>query len=163
MQNKVLDFFKQHVKKPGLGFVFAALALVFAIVATALFAATDSVSGTRSNRWAVMCCVLAIWILAFLLVNMLFQGDKPFWTNALFVVVPFLMLFAFLLFIKPHVFTLGFVFGAGDLNMGNVALRQLTAQYAMSAAVFFVLSVICSVVTAFMPAGLLFGAKAKEA
>ena len=150
------------IKKPGLAFVFICLALVFSVVAFALFLSTYSVGGYTLNRWAVACSVLAIWLLIMLACNMLLRGDKPVWTGIIYALAAFLLVYGMMQFIQPCLTPIGFVFGAGDLNMGDTALNKVVANYSIVTAVFYVLAAGCTVATAFMSADKSFGSKKAE-
>lgn len=151
------------IKKPGLGFIAVCLALVFSVVALALFVNTYKVGGYTLSRWALTCSILSIWFLLLLALNMLFFGDKPFWCGIIYALTAFMLVIGVTQFIQPCLTPIGFVFGAGDLNMGDTALNKVVANQSIVTAVFYVLAVLCTVVAAFLPAEWTFGKKKSRA
>lgn len=147
------------IKKPGLAFVFVCLSLVFSIVALALFLSTYSVGGYTLSRGAVTCSVLSIWLLIMLMGNVLLRGDKPVWTGIVYALAVFLLIYGLMQFIQPCLTPIGFVFGAGDLNMGDTALNKIVANRSIVTAVFYVLAAVCTVAAAFISADKSFGTK----
>lgn len=145
------------IKKPGFAFAFICLAFVFSVIALALFISTYSVGGYTLSRWALTCSILSTWLLFLLAGNMLFRGDKPAWTGIIYALAVFLLIYGFMRFIQPCLTPIGFVFGAGDLNMGDTALNKVVAGYSIVTAVFYVLAALFTVIAAFMSADKSFG------
>ncbi len=140
------------IKKPALGFVFVCISLVFAVTALALFITTYNVGGYTLSRWALACTVIAIWLLLCLAVNMALFGDKPVWSGLVYAATVFLLIYGLMRFIQPCLTPIGFILGAGDLNMGDTALNKIVAERSIITAVFYVLSVIAAVAASFMSA-----------
>ncbi len=138
------------LQTPSIGFFSAAAAFVFAIVATILFFNTYAVGGYTLSRWAVTCSIIAVWLLAFLSINTLLVGEKPFWTNILYGVVAFLLTYGLLQFLQPCLTPIGFAFGSSDLNMGDSALNKVVAVQAVITAVFYLLAIIGTIVSSFV-------------
>ena len=145
------------IKKPGLAFVFVCMALVFSIVALALFLSTYSVGGYSLSRWALTCSVFSIWFLLLLAGNMLFRGDKPVWSGIIYAIVVFLLVYGLVTFLQPCLVPIGFAFFSSDLNMGDSALNKIVAYRSVATAAFYVLATVFTVVTAFMSADKSFG------
>lgn len=149
------------IKKPGIGFMLLGVALIFAIVAFAMYFSTYDVGGYTINRWAAMYTALSLWCLVFLEVNILFFGDKPFWTYIIYALTAFMLVYSLLLLIQPCLTPIGFVFGAGDLNMGDSALNEVVANKSIVTAVFYVLAAFYTIAAAFMPAEWPYGKQEK--
>lgn len=140
------------LKKPALGFVFTVAAAVFSVVALALFITTYNVGGYTLSRWALTCTVIALWLLICLAANAFAFGDKPVWGGVVYALCAFLLIYGFMQFIQPCLTPIGFIFGAGDLNMGDTALNKIVAERSIVTAVFYVLAVAFTVTASFCSA-----------
>lgn len=139
------------IRKPGISFIFVALTLIFTIVSFSLFISTYNVFSYEINRWAVTGFVLSIWGLVFLLVNMLFKGESPFWTMFIYPIVIFLLTYAVLQFIKPCLSPIGIYFTVK--NMGDTATNAIGVPRALATTVFTVISILlCAVAGGFSKA-----------
>lgn len=141
---------KLKIKIPGIGFAFALLSLIFSIIAFSLFINTYNIGGYTISRMAVTCSVIAIWLQLLLLINMLFQGSNPSWSGIVYAVIAFLLVYAFAEFIQPCLSPIGFVLGAGDLNMGDTELNKIVASKSLVTAGFYLFSALLITISAFI-------------
>lgn len=141
---------KLKIKIPGIGFAFAFLSFVFSIVALSMFLNTYDIGGYTLSRKALTCSILALWLEFLLLLNMLFQGEKPSWGGLVYAAIAFLLVYAFAQFIQPCLSPIGFVFGAGDLNMGDTELNKIVANKSIVTSVFYLISALLICISAFI-------------
>ncbi len=161
---KVKLFFKEKVKVriPGLGFGFLLIALVFSILAFWKYYDTYEIANYDINRWATMFSSLAIWCIAFLMINSLFCGDRPVWSMVIYACAAFLLVLALLKLIQPCVSEIAFVYGSPDLAMGDNKIRVEICDSSILTAIFYVIAAVCTIVAAFLPAEWTFGKKKKK-
>lgn len=154
---------KIKIKIPGLGFMFIVLAIVFSIISLVFYINTYKIEPYTIDRWALMYTVLAMWCLVFLAVNMLFKGDKPVWCIVVYAGAVFMMIYALLRLLQPCINPIGYVFGSGDLMMGDFEKNRQIASSSITTAVFYVITAVFTIAAAFSPAEWTFGKKKKQA
>jgi hypothetical protein len=93
---------------------------------------------------------IAIWGLAFMCINTLIVGEKPFWVSYINVLTPFLILLSAILFISPCLSPIGIYFTVG--NMGNVEANAVGVPSVIRGVIFYMIGIIALIVSAFFPA-----------
>lgn len=150
------------LKKPGLGFIAICVAFILSIVAFCLYFKTYKIEPFEHDRMTITFTIFAMWCMVFLALNMLFKGDKPFWTLIIYPAIAFFLIYALLKLMLPCVNAIGYTLGAGDLIMGNVEKNRAITNTSIMTAVFYVLSAVFVMAAAFMPAEWSFGKKKKS-
>ncbi len=148
---------KIKIKIPGLGFIAVFLALIFSIISLVFYINTYAIEPFPIDRWSIMFTAFSIWCLAFLLINMLFKGDRPFWCIIIYALTAFMLIYSLLRMLQPCINAIGYTLGAGDLQMGDSAKNKLITSSSITTAVFYVLSAVFTIVAAFLPAEWTFG------
>lgn len=136
--------------KPFVGFYCMAVAFVLTFVAFIIFLEVYGIFGYATNRWAIFLSFAALWFTAFIIVNSLFVGEKPFWVSLLYVAICVALTFAAILFIQPCLAPMGIYFTVG--NMGDVEANAAGVPRAIAATALYVVALVSMVVAAFVPA-----------
>jgi len=135
------------IKRLRAGFYLNALSLVACIVAMIMFLYTYGVFSYQINRWVFTMTFIAVWGLAFMCINTLIVGEKPFWVSYINVLTPFLILLSAILFISPCLSPIGIYFTVG--NMGDVETNAVGVPAAITTAIIYVVALLLNVVASF--------------
>ena len=141
---------KLEIKKPFVGFFLMAVTLVLTLVAFIMSFKVYRIFGYALNRWAVFLSFAALWFTAFLIVNALLVGEKPFWASLIYVAVCVALTFAAILFIQPCLAPMGIYFTVG--NMGDVEANAAGVPRTIVTVALYVVALLCMVASAFCPA-----------
>lgn len=137
-----------NLKSLHVGFFFTLLSLILSIVALVLFVITYNIFGYNLNRWVFLMTFMSIWLMGFVTVNTIFNGEQPFWVSYLYVIVTTLLVFSLVQFINPCLSPIGVYF---TVNMGDVETNALGVPRAIATAVFYVLAIIFNLIASFLP------------
>lgn len=140
---------KLKLNKPFVGFFLMALTLILTFVAFIMSFRVYNIFGYAINRWAVFLTFAALWFTAFLIVNALFVGERPFWVSLLYVAVCVALTFAAILFVQPCLAPMGIYFTVG--NMGDVEANAAGVPRTIVTVVLYVVALLLMVVSAFCP------------
>ncbi len=134
------------LNKPRAGFYLLASAFVLVIGGFVLyFGAFDALSYS-DDRWVIALTVIAFWSMAFLLVNSVLAGDKPFWTGVFYVIIVFALMFAFARFLSACLSPIGIYF---TVTMGDMEAYALGVPRCIAGVICYVLATVCTIVAAF--------------
>ncbi len=135
----------KKIKKPSVGFYLSLASLVFAIVACVLYFLTyDALHFT--DRWVTALTFIGLWSLVFLTVSALVTGNKPFYVDIFYVIAAFTLTVAALKFLVPCLSPIGIYY---TVTMGDMESYAVGVPRCIACCVFFVVSVVCLIVSAF--------------
>ena len=140
---------KRQFKVPFLGLSILSVSWLCTLVAFIMSFKVYNIFGYATNRWAVFLSFASLWLIAFLIVNSLFAGEKPFWADFLYVAVCVALTFAAILFIQPCLAPMGIYFTVG--NMGDVEANAAGVPRAIATVALYVVALIHMLVAAFVP------------
>ncbi|MBE7087148.1 MAG: hypothetical protein E7369_02460 [Clostridiales bacterium] len=143
MKDKLLN----KVKSLRVGFYLLVLALITAIIGFGSFLITYDIFGFQAEKLGITLTVLSFWFLAFMLFNAFYKGNNPKWTWVIFAVVVLFLVVAMIKFLAPCLSPIGIYFTVN--NMGDVEANAKGVPRAIIAIVFYVIAVLCVMVSAF--------------
>ena len=135
------------LKKPHAGFYLLAVSFVFAVVAFIMYFLTFNAFHYSTDRWVTGLTLIAFWSILFLLISSLISGDDPFYVDIFYVIAAFCLTIATIKFLIPCLSPIGIYFTVH--NMGDVEANAIGVPRSIVCVVFFVLSIICLLVSAF--------------
>ena len=131
-----------------IGFYLTAISLICCIAAMIAFFFTYNVFSYQFNRWVFFMTFLAIWGLAFMCVNTVLVGEKPFWVSYVHVLASLLIMLSAILFIRPCLSPIGIYFTVH--NMGDVETNAVGVPASIVTAALYIVALICNVVASFL-------------
>jgi uncharacterized membrane protein len=120
-------------------FFLTVVALLLTLAGCFLAYKTYTVFKYTVDRWMVVAAVVAVWAMAFLVVNTLLRGEKPFALTALYAVAVFCLVVAICIFIKPCLSPIGIYFTVH--NMGDVETNAVGVPMSIATAAVLLLAV----------------------
>ena len=136
------------LKKLGAGFYGLVVSLVCAIVAFIMYFLTFNAFHYSADRWVTALTVIALWAIAFLLINAIVSDDTPFYVDIFYVIAVFTLTLAMIMFLLPCLSPIGIYFTVH--NMGDVEANAIGVPRSIVCIVFFAISIIGLLVSAFL-------------
>ena len=123
------------IKKPGIGFYLLAASMLFTVIGFCYFFSSYDVFGFVYSRTVIALTVLALWSMIVLLASALYNGERPLWLAAFYLIIVFGLAVSAVEFIKPGLGNIAtyFAVNMGDMETYAVAVPQTITGVAMYA------------------------------
>lgn len=146
----MFDKISDKIKKCRAGVYLILIAVVAVSIGFVSFLKAYDVFGYKTERWGISMTAIGIWLLAFMVFNAFYGGNKPIWTWSIYVVVTFFFALSMIRFLTPCLSPIGIYFTVN--NMGDVEANALGVPKAIVGVVCYLIAIISVIVSSFFKA-----------
>lgn len=134
------------IKKPGIGFYLLAASMLFTVIGFCYFFSSYSVFGFVYSRTVIALTVLALWSMTVLLASALYNGERPLWLAAFYLITVFGLAVSAVEFIKPGLGNIATYF---TVNMGDMETYAVAVPQTITGVVMYVVAAVLAIASSF--------------
>ncbi len=134
------------IKKPGVGFYLLAASMLFTVIGFCYFFSSYSVFGFVYSRTVIALTVLALWSMTVLLASALYNGERPLWLAAFYLITVFGLAVSAVEFIKPGLGNIATYF---TVNMGDMETYAVAVPQTITGVVMYVVAAVLAIASSF--------------
>lgn len=134
------------IKKPGVGFYLLAASMLFTVIGFCYFFSSYDVFGFVYSRTVIALTVLALWSMTVLLASALYNGERPLWLAAFYLITVFGLAVSAVEFIKPGLGNIATYF---TVNMGDMETYAVAVPQTITGVVMYVVAAVLAIASSF--------------
>lgn len=134
------------IKKPGVGFYLLAASMLFTVIGFCYFFSSYNVFGFVYSRTVIALTVLALWSMTVLLASALYNGERPLWLAAFYLITVFGLAVSAVEFIKPGLGNIATYF---TVNMGDMETYAVAVPQTITGVVMYVVAAVLAIASSF--------------